>query len=91
MKRAMGLLLAVALTAGIAISIFLEPSVSTTSASAAATASVYVKKDGKKYHGQECRLLQRVPASEIIAMSLADADAAGYEPCRNPKCFPDHR
>ncbi|HXG94680.1 MAG TPA: hypothetical protein VNN73_20225 [Blastocatellia bacterium] len=88
MKRAMGMLLAFTLTAGIFIAIVFEPRVSTDAVATPQPALVYVKKNTSKYHGQECHLLQGVAASDIIAMSRDEAESLGYEPCRNPKCFP---
>jgi hypothetical protein len=88
MKRATGLMLALALGFGIAVAAFVEPSGSPITAAATVPALVYVKEGAKKYHNQDCRDLQRARAAELISMNRDDAEAAGYIACRNPKCFP---
>lgn len=40
--------------------------------------TVYVTKSGKKYHKANCRSLSK----SSIAISLADANAKGYQPCK---------
>lgn len=40
--------------------------------------TVYVTKSGKKYHKANCRSLSK----SSIAISLADAKAKGYQPCK---------
>jgi hypothetical protein len=87
MKRVMGLMLGVVFGAAIFVATFLEPRSAATTVSAAPSV-VYVEKDKKKYHGQECRLLAHTRSADIISMSREDAEAAGLTPCRNPKCFP---
>ncbi len=42
------------------------------------TETVYVTRTGKKYHRENCRYL----ASSKIPMSLKDAQAKGYTPCK---------
>lgn len=42
------------------------------------TETVYVTRTGKKYHKDGCRYL----ASSKIPMSLKDAQAKGYTPCK---------
>jgi len=42
------------------------------------TETVYVTRTGKKYHRDGCRYL----ASSKIPMSLKDAQAKGYTPCK---------
>lgn len=42
------------------------------------TQTVYVTRTGKRYHRDGCRYL----ASSRIAMSLKDAKAKGYTPCK---------
>jgi hypothetical protein len=42
------------------------------------TQTVYVTRTGKRYHRDGCRYL----SSSRIAMSLKDAEAQGYTPCK---------
>jgi len=42
------------------------------------TETVYVTRTGKKYHRENCRYL----GSSKIPMSLKDAQAKGYMPCK---------
>lgn len=46
--------------------------------SASANTTVYVTNTGEKYHASSCRYL----AKSKIPISLADAKARGYEPCK---------
>lgn len=88
MKHVLGLMLGLALTFGVVIAAFVEPSGLPLAHFSAAPALVYVKQNGKKYHNQDCRDLQSVRASEITSMNRDDAEISGYIACRNPKCFP---
>lgn len=58
------------------------PAASAPAPSAGSTASgattVYITKTGEKYHADGCRYL----AQSKISISLADAKARGYEPCK---------
>jgi hypothetical protein len=45
---------------------------------APATTTVYITASGEKYHSDGCRYL----AKSKIAVSLGDAVANGYEPCK---------
>ena len=49
-----------------------------TTSSLAFAADVYVTKNGKKYHTQECRWVKN---RETVKMSEEDAVKKGYEPC----------
>ena len=48
------------------------------SATASPETIVYITDSGKKYHQENCRSLKK----SKISISLADAVAKGYEPCK---------
>jgi hypothetical protein len=84
MKRAMGILLAAALAAGVFIATVVEPRPPATDS--AAPAVVYVTREhGKKFHAQECAGLKRVRGADITSYSRQDAETAGYLACGD--CF----
>ena len=84
MKRAIGILLAAALAAGVFIATVVEPTPPATDS--AAPAVVYVTGEhGKKFHAQECAGLKRARGADITSLSREDAEAAGYLACGD--CF----
>lgn len=50
----------------------------TAAASAPTVATVYVTTTGKKYHNSNCRSVKK----SKLPISLSDAIAKGYEPCK---------
>lgn len=47
---------------------------------ASSSGTVYVTKNGKKYHQRTCKTLSR--SKTIIPMSINDAKNKGYTPCK---------
>lgn len=69
-------LLCLLVSASVAVAPFQQP---TTQAQAQnQTETVYVTRTGKRYHRDGCRYL----ASSRIPMSLKEAQAKGYTPCK---------
>jgi hypothetical protein len=69
-------ILCLLVSAPVAVIPFAWPALQNQSDSKAQT--VYVTRTGKRYHRDGCRYL----ASSRIAMSLKDAEAKGYTPCK---------
>ena len=78
MRRLLTLLISAALLAGGALAVPASPQATTQQSDQKKDVTVYVTRTGKRYHLAGCKSLSK----SNIPMSVKDAKARGYTPCR---------